>query len=851
MTDRRPPLSPPPPVPPRDAARPRQDKGARHSGTPGPAHSRPGGSGAGPGAAGPLAPGTQPTHRHGPAGQHPGQYPGEHARQQAEQPRTQPPRPQQKFPPRPLPPGALPRRVDHDGRQLRDEGGGWGVLAYAGIGLLAVALIAGAGIGYLATNPPVDLIQSEITARVKARSGRDLSIGGPTRFTVFPSLGVSMSNVTLSPPPGMTGQPLMTTAGLDVRLKLWPLLSRRIEVEQLVLREPVIELRTDRTGRRTWDVGEARSGRAVAAGPRRIELAQAATPGVASDARPAASAAGRAVAIDEIALQNVRIQNGTVIWHDERSGVRETVRRVNVTTGMRSIASPLELGGSVDLRGELFEVTGSLTSLRTILDQRPAKLELTASGRLATLGFDGVLSPVDGAGAGGADGAINMKVPSVRKLARLAGIELPEGAGGGAGTLSGSLKTFRGGATLEDATLAIDGATAAGNVSIVTAGVRPLLRANLKVSELDLNKYLLTADGASALPAAPAPAPAAKEARSPDAPASIDDLLNRAGPRVKGFTQRTGWSEEPIRTAALGAIDADVKLQLGRLAYRDVRVGQTRMSAALKERVLTATFDDVQLYEGRGRGVVTLDATGEIPRLAANIAADGVAVQPLLKDAARTTWLAGSGKVALAVAGQGGSQKAMMESLAGKADVTFNNGAIVGWNIAQIIRGLKQGQLSGLDRSETAKTDFSELSSTWAIADGVAQNQDLRMTSPLLRVTGAGRVALGARQVDYLLKPRVVASLDGQGGAQSLAGLEVPLRIQGSWDRPEITPEIGDLLKDPDKAIGAIKEIGKQFKGKKPNEIVDQVLGDNPEAAKKVNDLLGKFLKPKKDAPAQ
>lgn len=189
-----------------------------------------------------------------------------------------------------------------------------------------------------------------------------------------------------------------------------------------------------------------------------------------------------------------------------------------------------------------------------------------------------------------------------------------------------------------------------------------------------------------------------------------------------------------------------------------------------------------------------------------------------------------------------------MDSLAGKADVTFNNGAIVGWNLAQIIRGLKQGQLAGFERIESAKTDFSELSSTWVIAAGVAQNQDLKLSSPLLRVTGAGRVELGARQIDYQLKPKLVASLDGQGAAQGGAGLEIPLKVRGPWDKPEIVPEIGGILKDPEKAVGAIKEIGKQFKGKNANEIVDKVLSDNPNAAKKANDLLNKWLKPKKQA---
>ena len=66
---------------------------------------------------------------------------------------------------------------------------------------------------------------------------------------------------------------------------------------------------------------------------------------------------------------------------------------------------------------------------------------------------------------------------------------------------------------------------------------------------------------------------------------------------------------------------------------------------------------------------------------------------------------------------------------------------------------------------------------------------------------------------------------------QALAGLEVPLKLRGPWERIEVTPDVSGLLKDPDKAVGALKDIGKQLKGKNPDEIVDQVLASGEEQA--------------------
>ena len=62
-------------------------------------------------------------------------------------------------------------------------------------------------------------------------------------------------------------------------------------------------------------------------------------------------------------------------------------------------------------------------------------------------------------------------------------------------------------------------------------------------------------------------------------------------------------------------------------------------------------------------------------------------------------------------------------------------------------------------------------------------------------------------------------------------GLEIPVKLNGSWDRPTIAPDIDGVLKNPDQAIDTIKQLGKQFQEK------------NPEAMNKAKDLLNQFLK--------
>lgn len=728
-------------------------------------------------------------------------------------------------PPRSSGPGARPMA-----RPSKPRSGTSKVTSGALFAVLVLVALAAGAVAFALYALPANFVRDRMVAEVKARTGRDLVIAGPARFTIYPSLGVSLADVSLSPPPGMAGKPFVTMAALDVSVPLLPLLKREVKVDRLVLRSPVFNLAVDGQGRKSWEFA------AVAAVGERIRLAQAAAPasdapgGLPSDAAKPASGSAPAGRIEKLALGDVRIEDGTVHYSDARTGTAQEIKDLNVDIDLPALSSPLTAKGSLAWRARRVDFDGKLASLKSVLDNVPAKVAVAISSDAAAATFDGSASFKD---AVDAEGAVVLRSPSVRSLAQWLGSPLPPSRGFGALDAKGQMRAAGATVTLSNAQIALDGATATGEIAVETGAERPQVKTTLKISTLDLNLYATDASAAAAAP--PAPTTQKKPAASPDKanPQSIDDLLAREpaaapGAKVKGFTQRAGWSEEPIDLAILGLVDADAKLSVGKVLARDIKVGQSALTVALKNRVLKTTLDDVRLYDGQGRGFITVDASaGKSPSIGGNVALDGISALPFLTDAAAIDWLAGKANVHLALAGQGANQREIIDTLNGKADITFADGAIVGLNIPQMVRGLSQGRIGALKNAPTEKTDFSELASTWTVQRGIAQNQDLRLVSPLLRITGAGSVMLPARAVDYTVRPKLVASLTGQGGAQNLAGLEIPVRIHGSWTKPKLTPDLAGVLKDPNKAVETIKEIGKQFKGKNAKEIVNELLGDD------------------------
>src|SRR5689334_3010048 len=92
------------------------------------------------------------------------------------------------------------------------------VVGYSGLGLGCLLLAAAT---FIILAAPVDQVRDQLVRDVKARTGRDLVVAGPTSFILFPRLAVSFTNVALSVPPGMRGEPTLRVQTLEAEVSFW------------------------------------------------------------------------------------------------------------------------------------------------------------------------------------------------------------------------------------------------------------------------------------------------------------------------------------------------------------------------------------------------------------------------------------------------------------------------------------------------------------------------------------------------------------------------------------------------------------------------------------------------------
>jgi AsmA protein len=284
-----------------------------------------------------------------------------------------------------------------------------------------------------------------------------------------------------------------------------------------------------------------------------------------------------------------------------------------------------------------------------------------------------------------------------------------------------------------------------------------------------------------------------------------------APPPPPGLQQ--AWSNAPIDLTGLNYVDAQVRISAAEVNIGEARLAPAAIEGALDAGVLKARFSNLGAYGGQASGDMIVDVSGTNPAYTLRSDLAGVRALPLLRSTAGFDKLDGKLQAKIAVRSSGSSQRAILSNLDGTVFAVFQDGAIKGLNVAQMIRSLTSGTLSGWQEGKEQATDLTQLSASFRIEKGQATTSDLNLVGPLVRVTGAGTVDLGAQTLAFRVEPKLVMTTEGQGRTSDPVGLGIPVAIDGPWAEPRIYPDMTGILDNPDAAYAKLKEMGKGLFG--------------------------------------
>lgn len=732
------------------------------------------------------------------------------------------------------------------------------ILKYLLIGLGGLVILIGAVLAYVAATFDPNQYKPQIVKAVKEKTQRTLKLDGDITLALFPGIGAKVAKAALSE--RASDKEFAAVEEVRVALKLMPLFSKQAVVDAVEvkgLRANLIRFKDGRTN--ADDLAGAPDKAAPPTKGAEAEFKVDIDHVLIEDAAITFTdqAAGAQYVLSKLNLKTGRIASG-VPTNIELSGNAQSDKpKINLQMNLKTrLLYDLEQqryaleGLDLNATGEAAGFSNLVAAAKGDVDARPEAKELLASKLMLT---------VTGKQAGG---EVNIKFDAPRLAItkdKVSGDKIVlDATWSQAGSklvakldipgIEGDAKAFKAGQLTATVDFQQEGSAVKAKIASPLAGSveterieLPKLAASIHVSNPKLLKNPIDAaiTGAAVVDLAKQSA-SLNFATKLDASSingrvglakfappfytfdlAIDQLdadryLPKTDPKAK-------QPEQPFDFSALRGLNASGSVKIGSLKIANVKASNVRFEIKAANGRLDVSPVNANLYQGTLAGALSVQATAT-PVIAVKQALSGVNVGPLLKDAADFDMLEGRGNITLDVSGQGATVSALKKALNGAAAIKLTDGAIKGIDIAGTLRDVKSklGSLKG-ERTQAAnkneKTDFSELTGTFNIRNGVARNNDLAGKSPLLRLAGEGDVDIGNEALNYLIKASVVATSKGQGGRElgDLTGVTVPVRLTGPFAAPSYQIDFS----------GVATELAKQQVQQRAQEAVKGKAGES------------------------
>lgn len=336
-------------------------------------------------------------------------------------------------------------------------------------------------------------------------------------------------------------------------------------------------------------------------------------------------------------------------------------------------------------------------------------------------------------------------------------------------------------------------------------------------------------------------------------PPAADTGPQASQPQAEAKADEDTRIELPMET--LRDLDIDGKIAIAQIKVQNLRLQEVDIKVQAQNGLVSLKPVTLNLYGGKSEGAIVVDVRSASPKYGISETLSAVQVGDLLKDYSGKARISGNLNAETNLSTSGEWLSELKRNSNGTIKLAFLDGALNGFNLRHSIDSAK-AKLRGKEAppKQTLKTDFSSLTLSGVIENGVFRSDDLDLKAPLLRATGRGSADLNNEVVDYLVDTKLVGTVEGQQGdaADELAGLDIPVSIKGAFADPKIDVLLDELLKqraDEEKArlkaeIEAQKEeLRKQLEAeKKALSESKEIEKAKDKAKKKLEDKLKKLF---------
>ncbi|MFO7709401.1 MAG: AsmA family protein [Desulfobacterales bacterium] len=647
------------------------------------------------------------------------------------------------------------------------------VLKWVGLAVVCLAVIIIAALLILPRFIDARHYREPLEKMVSEASGRRFSVGNDVSLSLFPWVGVSFSDLRLGNPVGFAEPDFLTVETFDVRVKLLPLLSREVQVNRLVVSGPRAFLVTDKDGRVNYDFG----------------------PKAATQSKPDSPAPARTKQpIQSLAVEELSLVGGSIVLIDHKAGTRHDLSDVDLSLKDVSLDRPVQISMNAAFNQKPISARGRIGPVGQNLGkgQVPVEATVEAAGqfKLRVKGFlENLLAGPR------ADLTVDVAEFSPRKLMAEFGQSPPPTADPKTLERLAVKATVKAGAdvvSFSDAVLELDQSKL--NLSLTAKEFsRPNLAFSLTLDEINIDRYL--------------PPPA--EPKGPGSPSEAPAAA--AG-------SKTDYG--PLRTLIM-----DGSAKIGRLVVGKAKLEDVALKVTARDGMIAVDPFDLKLYQGKATGKTSVNVRGAKPVTEVQFSIDNVQANPLLKDLASKDFIEGTANARINLSMTGEDPARIKQTLNGRGSLDLSDGAIVGVDLAGMVRNVKTAFAGQNPSGSKPRTDFSELAVPFTIQNGVFRTPEALLRSPLLRLQAAGSADLVREVLDFKVEPKLVGTIKGQGDDKERTGLSVPILVSGSFSNPAFRPDLEAMAKEQLKRrLLAPGEGGERSTSETPGSLLRNIL---------------------------
>ena len=637
--------------------------------------------------------------------------------------------------------------------------------------------------------------------------GLELSIDGNLGWQLWPDLGLEVRDIRLATAADPNTN-LMNLEQASLRVQTWPLLSGRVQVHEILLQAPSLNLIVSEQGRGNWESlisGEATS--------------ETTEPEVSMPEENVSGAEGTSGSALELAVERISLLDATLNYRDMANGQSLTLAPLNLeVTGFNLQGAPFDLAlgwqariTNPDWGAEPLVVLGQVSGQTTLaqdfdrvqLQQGKLNLELARAGASSSITLSLGLTAKELLSEPSYSGQLSLAPFNLQEMLLLLSLPPIDTQNPRALNRLGLDLDFEGtlrGLALDPVRLTLDDTQIKGSVA-VTDFERQALRMKLQGDQLNLDDYL-------------PPAPA--EAVEPDP---------------------TDGDQELIPLELVRELDLDLQLGFDALTLTGLKARDLQLRVLANEGLVTLEQAQLRAYEGQLQASGSLDARGQTALLDFAAQLDGLELEPLLEDMKLDQDMQLTGALNSDLKGEtrGLTMNQLMDSLIAQANFSGAQVRLAPLNIEQqFCQIVRLASRSEPDPSQVWPdyTQLTELSGRALVENQIVKLKDVRAGVERLTLGVQGQVDLREALIDLTLPLRLGSESTSEQGCQVPGNYWIDrslslLRCRGSLDafnpakdcRPD-KEGLAQLVQDyarfklEDKAKGKVEEQTEKLREK-------------------------------------